>query len=89
MVDIYLLFKGLNVKVEKGQTLALVGQSGCGKSTLIQLLQRFYDCNGGKVIIDDTVVSEFDLTKLRSQIGFVQQEPILFDKTIRGTILRA
>ena len=79
------VLKKLSVACENGKTLALVGQSGCGKSTLIQLVERFYDCDEGTVEIDNVPVKDFKLKHLRSQIGFVQQEPVLFDKTIRGS----
>ena len=83
-IDVQVL-KKLTVACENGKTLALVGQSGCGKSTLIQLVERFYDCDEGTVEIDSVPVKDFKLKHLRSQIGFVQQEPVLFDKTIRGS----
>ena len=73
--------------VKPGETLALVGQSGCGKTTLIQLLERFYDCgSAGTILIDNNRISELNVKWLRQQIGFVQQEPILFDKTIKENI---
>ena len=76
----------MNLTVKPGETLALVGQSGCGKSTCIQLLERFYD-GSGNIKIDNHRISELNLKWLRQQIGFVQQEPILFNKTIEENIL--
>jgi len=76
----------LSVKVKQGQTLALVGQSGCGKSTTIQLIERFYDVTGGKVMVDGTDVKELNLAWLRQQIGLVSQEPVLFDLSIEENI---
>ena len=81
------VLKGLTVDVLPGQTLALVGQSGCGKSTCIQLIQRFYDGTSGDITIDGTSIPSLNIKWLRAQIGFVQQEPILFDKTIEENIL--
>ena len=81
------MLKGLNITVKPGETLALVGQSGCGKSTCIQLLERFYDGSAGNVMIDGERISELNVKWLRQQIGLVQQEPILFDKTIKENIL--
>ncbi|RWS28396.1 multidrug resistance protein 3-like protein, partial [Leptotrombidium deliense] len=68
------------------ETVALVGSSGCGKSTVIQLLQRFYDCDRGDVLIDNTNISALNLSWLRSKIGFVQQEPTLFSYSILENI---
>jgi len=67
--------------------VALVGQSGCGKSTCIQLVQRFYDGTAGSVEVDGVPVNQLNVKWLRSQIGFVQQEPILFDKSIKENVL--
>ncbi|NXF92216.1 MDR1 protein, partial [Eubucco bourcierii] len=77
------VLQGLNVKVNKGQTLALVGSSGCGKSTSIQLLQRFYDPVEGQVVKTDL---SLHLQWLRSRLGLVSQEPILFDCSIAENI---
>ena len=81
------VLKGLSVTVKPGETLALVGQSGCGKSTCIQLIERFYDGSMGNVTLDGTPLNQLNVKWLRNQIGLVQQEPILFDKTIRENIL--
>lgn len=80
------VLQGLNLVINPGDTVALVGSSGCGKSTTIQLLQRFYDPVSGDVYIDGTKITDFDLSYLRSQIGLVGQEPILFDVTIAENI---
>uniref|UniRef100_A0A803YIU4 ATP binding cassette subfamily B member 1 n=1 Tax=Meleagris gallopavo TaxID=9103 RepID=A0A803YIU4_MELGA len=79
------ILQGLNLKVEKGQTLALVGSSGCGKSTVVQLLERFYDPLSGE-IFDDKDAKTLNIQWLRSHIGIVSQEPILFDFTIAENI---
>lgn len=77
----------LSVSVPAGERVALVGPSGAGKSTLLKLLMRFYDVKGGAVLIDGTDIREFPLTYLRRQIGIVQQEPFLFNGTVRDNIL--
>uniref|UniRef100_A0A8B9KQN6 ATP-binding cassette, sub-family B (MDR/TAP), member 5 n=1 Tax=Astyanax mexicanus TaxID=7994 RepID=A0A8B9KQN6_ASTMX len=80
------ILQGLNVSVRQGQTLALVGGSGCGKSTSIQLLERFYNPAGGQVFADGMDTRMLNLAWLRSQLGLVSQEPILFDCTITENI---
>ncbi|KFQ98266.1 Multidrug resistance protein 1, partial [Nipponia nippon] len=80
------VLQGLNVKVNKGQTLALVGSSGCGKSTSIQLLERFYDPVEGQVLADGFDTKSLHLQWLRSRLGLVSQEPILFDCSIAENI---
>uniref|UniRef100_A0A8C8JWF1 Bile salt export pump n=1 Tax=Oncorhynchus tshawytscha TaxID=74940 RepID=A0A8C8JWF1_ONCTS len=83
--DIQVL-NGLNVSVKPGQTLAFVGSSGCGKSTSVQLLERFYDPDQGQVIIDGHDSTQVNVSYLRSKIGIVSQEPILFDCSIGDNI---
>ncbi|XP_042744187.1 ATP-dependent translocase ABCB1 isoform X3 [Lagopus leucura] len=80
------ILQGLNLQVEKGQTLALVGSSGCGKSTVVQLLERFYDPLSGEIEFDDKDAKTLNIQWLRSHIGIVSQEPILFDFTIAENI---
>uniref|UniRef100_A0A7M4F011 ATP-binding cassette sub-family B member 5 n=1 Tax=Crocodylus porosus TaxID=8502 RepID=A0A7M4F011_CROPO len=80
------VLQGLNIKVEKGQTLALVGSSGCGKSTVVQLIERFYDPLDGEMLLDDQNTKALNIQWLRAQIGIVSQEPILFDCTIAENI---
>ncbi|XP_061918767.1 ATP-dependent translocase ABCB1-like isoform X1 [Entelurus aequoreus] len=80
------VLRGLNLKVCKGETLALVGSSGCGKSTTIQLLERFYDTTHGTVMLDSKSVKELNIHWLRSQIGIVSQEPVLFDCSLAENI---
>ncbi|UJR38795.1 hypothetical protein I4U23_031460 [Adineta vaga] len=63
--------------IQAGQRVAIVGSSGCGKSTIAQLLERFYDCNQGHLLLDDHDVRTLNLTWLRAQIGLVSQEPAL------------
>ncbi|KAM4602092.1 bile salt export pump isoform 1-T1 [Polymixia lowei] len=83
--DIQVL-NGLNVSVKPGQTLAFVGSSGCGKSTSVQLLERFYDPDKGRVLIDGHDSTRVNVPFLRSKIGIVSQEPILFDCSIAENI---
>uniref|UniRef100_A0A6Q2YSK6 ABC-type xenobiotic transporter n=1 Tax=Esox lucius TaxID=8010 RepID=A0A6Q2YSK6_ESOLU len=80
------VLQGLNVSVGPGQTLALVGESGCGKSTSVQLLERFYNPAEGQVLVDGQDAKTLNLAWLRSQLGLVSQEPILFDCTITENI---
>ncbi|OCT75760.1 ATP-binding cassette sub-family B member 5 isoform X1 [Xenopus laevis] len=80
------VLKDLCVKVESGQTVAFVGSSGCGKSTSVQLLQRFYDPQEGEVLFDDVDAKCFNVQWLRSQMGIVSQEPVLFDCSIAENI---
>uniref|UniRef100_A0A6Q2XFI1 Bile salt export pump n=1 Tax=Esox lucius TaxID=8010 RepID=A0A6Q2XFI1_ESOLU len=83
--DIQVL-NGLNVSVKPGQTLAFVGSSGCGKSTSIQLLERFYDPDQGSLVIDGHESTQVNVAFLRSKIGIVSQEPVLFDCSIGDNI---
>ncbi|XP_041979050.1 ATP-dependent translocase ABCB1 [Aricia agestis] len=80
------VLQNLNLEIEKGKTIALVGTSGCGKSTIIQLLQRYYDPDGGIVAQNGIPLPKLRLADVRQTIGFVQQEPILFDLTIGQNI---
>ena len=68
------------------QTVALVGESGSGKSTVIALLERFYDPDSGKILLDGAEIQKLKLQWLRQQMGLVSQEPILFNDTIRANI---
>ncbi|RUS90225.1 hypothetical protein EGW08_002006 [Elysia chlorotica] len=77
---------GLHLTVEPGQTLALVGESGCGKSTTMQLIERFYEAEAGSIYLDRYELKSLNVQWLRSQIGLVSQEPILFDLSIAENI---
>jgi ATP-binding cassette subfamily B (MDR/TAP) protein 1 len=74
------------MKIPSGKTVALCGSSGCGKSTSIQLIQRFYDPAEGKVLLDGIDLRLINLRWLRSNIGIVSQEPVLFFGTIEDNI---
>ncbi|KAK5861234.1 hypothetical protein PBY51_022647 [Eleginops maclovinus] len=80
------VLNGLVVSVKPGQTLAFVGSSGCGKSTSVQLLERFYDPDQGHVLIDGRPSHNVNVPFLRSQIGIVSQEPVLFGCSIAENI---
>lgn len=75
-----------NLSIEQGQSVALVGRSGSGKTTLAKLLMRFYDVDSGKILIDGISVTDFAKNNLRSHIGVVPQEPILFNNTVEYNI---
>ena len=77
---------GINLKVQKGQTIALVGQSGSGKSTIVDLIPRFYDACEGEILIDGKNIREYDLKQLRNLMGYVNQTPILFNDCILNNI---
>ena len=74
--------KDINLKITQGESVAFAGKSGVGKTTLIRLLLRFYDVSQGEVLIDGINIKEFTKAKLRSFMGLVPQEPILFNNTI-------
>lgn len=80
------VLRGINLTVEKGKTVALVGQSGSGKSTLVDLLPRFYDVERGAITIDGVDVRQASLTDLRGLMGNVNQEAILFNDTFFNNI---
>lgn len=80
------VLKNINLTIEKGKTVALVGQSGSGKSTFVDLLPRFYDVTDGEILVDGTELREFKIKSLRGLMGNVNQEPILFNDTIYNNI---
>ena len=80
------ILSDINITIEKGKTIAIVGASGAGKSTMVDLIPRFYDVTSGSIKIDGVDIKDFTLTDLRSLMGYVNQEPILFNDTIFGNI---
>ncbi len=80
------ILNGLNIIIPAGKTVALCGSSGCGKSTSIQLIQRFYDPDQGEILLDGQDLRSISLKWLRSNIGIVSQEPVLFFGTIEDNI---
>ncbi len=84
--DNYVL-EDININVEAGKTVALVGESGAGKSTLVSLIPRFYEPNKGSILINDHDIMDLKQKFLRENIGIVQQSVFLFDTTIRENIL--
>jgi len=81
------ILKGIDLVIEEGQKVALVGQSGSGKSTIVSLLMKFYPLDKGEILINDKPINEYNITHLRQNIGIVPQEVILFGGTIRENIL--
>jgi subfamily B ATP-binding cassette protein MsbA len=78
--------RGVTLTVRTGQTLAIVGRSGAGKTTMVNLIPRFYDAVSGQILVDGHDVRDVTLASLRSQIGIVTQETVLFDDTIAANI---
>ena len=76
----------INITIEKGKTIALVGSSGSGKSTLADLIPRFQDANGGELLIDGQNINGYAIKDIRNLMGIVTQEPILFNDTIANNI---
>lgn len=80
------ILHGVNISVDKGQSVALVGPTGSGKTTIMNLLNRFYDVNSGKVTFDGTDVRDIQLTSLRNNVGIVLQDSVLFTGTVADNI---
>lgn len=80
------VLKGLNLKVSAGEVVAFVGSSGSGKTTLVNLLPRFFDPTEGQILVDGHDIRDLTLASLRSQIGIVTQETLLFNDTVRNNI---
>lgn len=78
--------KNINIKIEAGQTVALIGRSGAGKSTIASLIPRFYDVENGNILLDSINIKKYSLKSLRSQIGYVSQRVHLFNGTIAENI---
>src|SRR6202043_1161618 len=84
--DAPLVLHDVNLEVKAGEVLAVVGSSGAGKTTLVHLIPRFFDVSSGRILIDDSDVRDVTLESLRSQIGIVTQETVLFNDTVRNNI---
>ncbi|HTJ56579.1 MAG TPA: ABC transporter ATP-binding protein [Devosiaceae bacterium] len=83
------LYEDLDVTIRPGERVGLVGYSGSGKTTFVKLIQRLYDVSGGRITIDGTDIREVTQASLRSQIAIVQQEPILFHRSLAENIAYA
>ena len=81
------ILNNLNLEIEAGKKVAFVGESGCGKSTTVNLIERLYDPVEGQILIDGIDIKEFNLEYLRNLIGYVQQEPVLFNKSIKDNLI--
>jgi subfamily B ATP-binding cassette protein MsbA len=84
--DTQLVLQNINLKVQAGEIVALVGMSGGGKTSLVNLIPRFYDVASGAVLIDDVDIRKLSVESLRRQIAIVTQDPILFNDTVRNNI---
>lgn len=80
------VLKNINLIIPKGKTIALVGQSGSGKTTLTDMIARFYDCDEGAILFDETNIKNVSLKDLRKMLGIVSQEPILFNDSVFNNI---
>lgn len=80
------VLKGINLKINKGETLAIVGSTGAGKTTIINLLNRFYEINSGEILIDNQNINSYELGSLRKQVSVVLQDVFLFADTIYNNI---
>jgi ATP-binding cassette subfamily B protein len=81
------VYEKLSVKIDAGQTVALVGHTGAGKTTMVSLLARFYEINKGDILLDGIYVHDMDIEAYRDNLGIVLQDPYLFSGTIRENIL--
>ena len=82
-----LILKGINLDIQSGKKIALIGESGSGKTTIANLIERFYDVSGGEILLDGIDIRKYDIQYLRNLIGYVEQEPVLFNRSIRDNIL--
>lgn len=80
------VLEGFNIHIEPGENLALVGHTGAGKSSIVKLISRFYEFQGGRLLIDDQDIRTFDLQDYRRQLGIVSQTPFLFSGTVADNI---
>ncbi len=80
------ILRGVSCRVQAGQMIAIVGRSGAGKTTLVNLVPRFYDVTGGRILVDGIDIRDVTLASLRAQVGIVTQETVLFDDTVARNI---
>jgi len=80
------ILHGIDLEVRRGEVLAIVGSSGAGKSTLVHLIPRFFDVTSGRILVDGHDVRDVTLSSLRTQVGIVTQETVLFNDTVRNNI---
>jgi len=80
------VLEGIDLAVDAGRTIALIGHTGSGKTTLTSLVPRFYDATVGRLLVDGADVRDVTLTSLRSSIGVISQDPFLFSDTVRANI---
>ena len=85
--DTTMVLKNINLTVNPGEIIALVGMSGGGKTSLVNLIPRFYDVSDGEILVDGIDIRNLSIASLRQQIAIVTQEPILFHDTVRGNIV--
>jgi len=81
------VFKGLNLKINKNDSIALVGESGSGKSTFINLVMRFYDPEFGMILLDGHDIRTYNIADMRERLGLVMQEPFLFNYSVKENVL--
>ena len=81
-----IILKNVNLTIQPGEKICLIGDSGSGKSTIGQLIERFYDINEGEILIDNRDIKKYNLISLRKNIGYVSQEPVLFHSAIINNI---
>ena len=82
-----MILNGINLNFESGKKIALIGESGCGKTTIVNLIERLYDVTGGEILLDGLDIRNYNIQYLRNLIGYVEQEPVLFNRTIRENIV--
>ncbi len=80
------ILKDINLTLNKGQTLAVIGSTGCGKSTLVNLIPRLYDATEGQVLVDGVDVKDYSLDDLNNRVAYVSQKPVLFSGTIKQNL---